>query len=128
MAGKLTQKALQAKVDQFLDLAPLVERYKELESEIKAGMVALDIEEVARPGRGRVKIARSERVVIPVEAARTVLGPEMASKVIQVRESVSSKTLETLVEAKVISVELYKKLDELAERKPIVSLYVRPLS
>lgn len=124
--ARLTKSQVEQMVDELIHLQPLVERYKSLEKEVKAGLRQFKSQEVVAK-QGRAFISISERISISPETARTVLDSELASKIIEIRESVPDKRVQALVDTEIISQEQYDKLLEQAKRTPVVSLYVRPL-
>jgi hypothetical protein len=126
VARKLTVRYLRWMVDELLTIQAVAERYKQLEKDIKDGMVKLDQTEI-ETDKGRVFISQGERVTIPVEAANEVLGLDLAGKVIQIKKSVSNKLVDAFSEAGEIDGKAHARLLELADHKPVISLYVRPL-
>lgn len=111
---------------ELLNLQPIAERYKQLEKDLKAAMVALEMPEIKVPGQGRVFISISEQVSISPELARDVLGA-IANKIIEVKESVSNRLLSALVATGDIDGDQHNQLLAGAEKTDKVSLYVRPL-
>ncbi|HEX9925295.1 MAG TPA: hypothetical protein VGD99_21745 [Anaerolineae bacterium] len=125
--AKPTVSQTKQMVEELLNLQSSFERYRELEKQVKANLVALKYHEISIPGRGRVFISESHRVAIPVGLAEFELGDAMAAKIIQVKKSVSNKLFEAFVEAGEISQAKRDRILAQAERTPVVSLYVRPL-
>lgn len=125
--GRLTASQLRQMVEELLTLAPIYERYRELEKEVKAGLVRLSWNELDVPGKGRVFISQSERVTISPELAIEVLGEEMARRVTVIKKSVPNSVIKAFVEAGEISEEERRRLLEQADKSPIINLYVRPL-
>lgn len=127
MAKKFTYKAVRGMVEELLALHSAVERYKELEGQIKEGLVALKFNEVEFEDKGRVFISISERVNVPLDVAIRELGQELADKVIVIKKSVSNEIVKAFVKAGEISEEQREKLLAGAEKTPVTNLYVRPL-
>lgn len=112
--------------EELLSIKSVADRYKEIETELKGAMVALDMKEIEIPGSGRVFVSVSERVRVSPDLARDVLGA-MANKIIEVKESVSNRLLSALVETGDISGDEHKQLLAGAKNREVTSLYVRPL-
>lgn len=127
MAKKFTYKAVRGMVEELLALHSAVERYKELEGQIKEGMVALKFNEVEFEDKGRVFISTSERIDVPLDVAIRELGQELADKVIVIKRSVSNEIVKAFVKAGEISEEQREKLLTGAKKTPVTNLYVRPL-
>lgn len=123
--AKLTKAQCEQLVDEYLELQPHVERAKDIEKDLKAnlGRFANGV----RTEYGRAFVSVSERIEVPVEVANQVLGLEMGAKIMVVKRSVANKLLDAFHEAGEIGEREYARLMELAKRKPITSLYVRPL-
>ncbi len=126
--ARTTISQLRQMVEELLSLAPLAERYTEIEKAVKAGLVEVKYKDLDIPGKGRVFISQSERVTVPPEVAVDVLGDSLASKVIVVKRAVSNDILKAFVKAGEISESQREQLLERADKSPIVNLYVRPLS
>lgn len=125
--AKTTVKQLKQMVEELLHLAPLYERYKELEKSVKTGLVEVKYKEMEVDGKGRVFISQTERVTVSPELAIDVLGETLANKIIVIKKSVPNDILKAFVKAGEISEPDRDKLLEQAKRSPVVSLYVRPL-
>ncbi|MCB0190621.1 MAG: hypothetical protein KDJ65_01610 [Anaerolineae bacterium] len=126
MAKRLTISQLHQMVAELLNLVSVTERYKALEKDIKAGMIKLGQDEI-EVGSGRVFISRTERITISPAVANEVLGVDLGRKVVVTKESVSNKIIEAFLAAGEIDPETHQALQERAERKEVVNLYVRPL-
>lgn len=126
--ARTTISQLRQMVEELLSLAPLAERYRELEKAVKAGLVEVKYKDLDIPGKGRVFISQSERVTISPELAIEVLGEEMARRVTVIKKSVPNSVIKAFVEAGEISEEERRRLLEQADKSPIINLYVRPLS
>lgn len=124
--AKPTVSQTKQMVEELLNLQAAFERYKDLEKQVKANMVALKYKEFEIAGAGRVFISESERVTISPALARDILDA-LADKVIQVKESVSNSLIKAFVEVGDIDEGQRQRLLDEAEKTPIVSLYVRPL-
>jgi hypothetical protein len=127
MARKIAASTVKAWVEELINIQVFHERYQELEKLIKDGLVELKFTEMEIPGKGRVLISQSEQVTVPVEVATDVLGWDLASKVIVTRKSVSNEIIKAFVQAGEISEAQREQLLARSEKKPKVSLYVRPL-
>jgi hypothetical protein len=125
--SKPTVAKLKQMVEELLTIQAVAERYAALEKQVKADMVALKWKEVDAPGKGRVFISESTRVTIPPALAENKLGADLASKIIQVKRSVSNKLFDAFFQAGEISQAQKDEIERQAERTPVVSLYVRPL-
>ena len=129
MARKLTKKELNLMVSELLAIKPIFDRFRELEKQVKRGMVDLELigdENAIEAQGGRVFITTSERVSISPELAERVLAGD-AERVIVVKRSVPNTRVEELVKAGIISDEAFEAMWSAAERKPVVNLYIRPL-
>jgi hypothetical protein len=127
MPARVTVSGLKKLAAELLELRPAVDRYDELATEIKAGLVKLKYKELDLGDQGRVFISTSEKVTITPALARDELGQKLADKIIQVKETVSNDILAAFVKAGEISQEKYERLLEKAEKTPATSLHVRPL-
>lgn len=125
--ARLTVSQLRQMVAELLNLAPVIERYKALEKEVKIGMVKLSQDEIDVAGKGRVFIKQTERMTVSPALASEVLGVDLGRKVIVTKESVSNEIIAAFVKAGEIGPELHQELQERAERKDVINLYVRPL-
>lgn len=125
--GRLTVSQLRQMVAELLNLAPVIERYRALEKDVKAGMVKLAQEEIEVAGKGRVFIKQTERMTVSPALASEVLGVDLGRKVIVTKESVSNEIIDAFVKAGDISEELHQELQDRADRKEVINLYVRPL-
>lgn len=125
--GRLTKAQLRQMVEELLHLKLSFDRYKALEKEVKTTMRGLQMDEMNVPGAGRVFISASERVNVSPELAIEILGMKLANKVIQIKKSVPNNLIEAFAQAGEISETQHKELLDQAERRPVVSLYVRPL-
>lgn len=125
--AKLTVSQLRQMVAELLHLAPVVERYKALEKDVKTGMVRLNQTEIDVVGKGRVFISRTDRMTVSTALASEVLGVDLGRKVIVTKESVSNEIVAAFVKAGDISPDLHQQLQERAEHKEVINLYVRPL-
>lgn len=122
----LTKTQTREMAAELLELRPAVERYQELEQAIKRSMKRLKMDKIEMD-QGRVFISVSEKMTLEPAAARTVLGPDLAQKVIKTTEKVSNALLKALAEMGDISDEQLAELREKAKKSEVVSLYVRPL-
>ncbi len=127
MAKKVTVSALKAMVEELLNIAPVYERFKTLEKQVKDGLVELNFSEVEIPGLGRVFVSTSERVKVTVPEAVRILGEALADKVIVIHRSVSNDIIKALVQAEIITPDKRDDLMATAEKTPVVNLYIRPL-
>lgn len=125
--ARMTAARLKQMVDELLTIAPIYERYKQLEKEVKGGLVGLKYTEIDVPGKGRVFVTTSERVTVPVELAVDVLGHPLADKVIVVKRYVSNDILKAFVTAGEIDEAQREQLLDRAKKQAVTSLYVRPL-
>lgn len=130
MATKPTKTALAAKVEALLDIAPLAQRYKQLEKEVKDGMEALGLIEekngIEIDGKGRVFISQGKRTTIPVDAVVSELGELLAGKII--KRSVVKTKFDSFCEAGVIDEESRDSILKQSKHTPVISLHVRPLN
>lgn len=126
MVAKLTKAETRAMAEELLTIKAMYDRYKELEKRLKEAMVTLEMEEIKVDGTGRVFISVSQRISIEPSLARDILGA-MANKIIEIRESVSNRLLQALVETGDIAKEEQGQLLAGAKKSNVVSLYVRPL-
>lgn len=124
--ARVTKGQARQMAEELLAIRPVAERYATLEKDLKDAMVALQMEEIAVPGQGRVFVSRMERMTIDPGLARDALG-SMANKVIEVKESVSNKLLEALVKTGDVDKEQYEQLAFAAKKTVIFNLYIRPL-
>ncbi len=124
--AKLTKGQVKQMAEELLAIQPMAERAAELEKQLKAAMVDLEMLEVAFAGKGRVFVSTSERMTITPDLARRVLGA-LADKVIEVKETVSNKLLESLVQMGDLKPEVHERLKAGAIKTPVTALYVRPL-
>lgn len=124
--AKPTIRQVQDQVGQLLRLAPIKDWCSSLEKEVKRGMSELELKEVSVKGLGRVFITETERTTVTPELARKILG-DLAPKVIEVKEVVSNDLIKALVQMGDITSEQREQLLAEAEKKPTVSLYIRPL-
>jgi hypothetical protein len=124
--AKVTKAETRRMAEELISLQAMAERYKALEKDLKEAMVTLQMNEVLVEGKGRVFVSVSERLSIAPELARDVLGA-LASKIIEVKESVSNKLLEALVKTGDIRAEQQEQLIAGAKKTDVTSLYVRPL-
>lgn len=124
--AKLTKAQCEQLVDEIIGLQEYVDRYKEIEKLLKENLSRFAEDGVAT-SKGRAFVSTSERVEIPVEVANKELGLEMAAKVMVIKRSVANKLVDAFTQAGEITQQQFERLMELAERKPVVSLYVRPL-
>lgn len=113
-------------IDELLSLQPVVERYRLLETDIKAAMRMLEMAEVETRS-GRVFISVSERMAIEPKIVRDVLGLDLAGKIIKVKESVSNKLLVAFREVGDISEAQMDELRKKAKKTVVTNLHVRPL-
>lgn len=125
--ARISRRQLKWMVEELLTIRAVAERYKELEKQIKETMVEIGEDTVEVDGVGRVFTSTSERITIPVPLAIEVLGDQDAQKVIVTKRYVSNRIVEAFVDAGEIGEADYDSLLAGAERKPVVSLYVRPL-
>lgn len=128
--AKPTLTALKQDVRRLLELRAAKEEYEALEAAVKAQMVKLGRvgeEKAVETDNGRVFVAATVKTAIPVPLASEILGIELATKVIQVKTSVSNDQVKALVKAQLISPEQAAQLDAGATKTPGVSIYVRPL-
>lgn len=123
---KLTKAQCEELVDEIIGLQDAADRYKEIEKLLKENLGRFADNGVAT-NKGRAFVSISERVEVPVEVAREILGPVLAKKIIEIKESVINKRVEALVDTGDINDEQHRQMLELAKRKPITSLYIRPL-
>ncbi|MCB0207724.1 MAG: hypothetical protein KDJ52_00250 [Anaerolineae bacterium] len=121
-----TVRDLKKKVSELLALQSAVERYKELEGDIKSDMSKLNYKEVVVEA-GRVFISESERISVSTTLAESVLGQLLAEKVIVTKRTVSNELLKAFYKAGEIEEGDRERLLEQADRTPITQLYVRPL-
>lgn len=124
--AKITKSQTRQLAEELLSIKSVADRYKEIEKELKERMVTLDMKEIEIPGQGRVFVSSSERVSVPPDLARDVLGA-VANKIIEIKESVSNRLLSALVETGDISGDEHEQLLAGADRRAVTSLYVRPL-
>lgn len=124
---KPTAVQLRQKVEELLTIKDVSDRYTELKDQIKTDMVALKWDNVDIPGKGNVFISPSIKREYPIALAEDVLGTELASKVIQVKRSVSSEILAAFIKAGEITEAQVKLLEERCEKKSVVALNIRPL-
>lgn len=128
--ARTSRKQLRALAEELLELRAGKERYEALEKEIKAALAGQNLtgeENALTVAGGRIWITTSTKTAIPVELAVSVLGQELAGKVIEVKKSVSNDQVKAFIKAGDISPDLAKKLDAGAQKTPVVSLFVRPL-
>jgi hypothetical protein len=125
--SKLTKVQCERLVDEIIDLQEQVDRYKEIQGLLKENLPRFKDQAVVTE-KGRAFMTVSEQITIPPEAADEVLGPELASKVVVVKRSVSNKQVEAFLAAGDIEEVAHVQLLAQAKRKPRVSLYVRPLN
>lgn len=128
--AKTTKTALTVKIEALLDLAPLAQRYKQLEKEVKEGMDALGLigEEagVEIPGKGRVFASEGKRTTIPVDIVVDELGELLASKI--TKRSVAKTKFDSFCEAGVIDEKSRDAILGQSKHTPVISLHVRPLN
>jgi hypothetical protein len=124
--AKLTKGEARRMAEELLAIQAVAKRYAELEKDLKDAMVALEMEEIAVPGQGRVFVSLSERVSVAPELARDVLGA-LANKIIEIKESVSNSLLSALVATGDIERGQHEQLLAGAKKQRVVNLYVRPL-
>jgi hypothetical protein len=124
---KPTVAQLKQKVEELLTIKDVADRYNELKDQIKADMVALNWKEVDIPGKGHVFISPSTKNEYSVELVQDVLGTKLASKIIQVKRSVSNEILDAFIKAGEVTEAKAKLLEERCEKKPVVALNIRPL-
>lgn len=125
----VSKKELTLLVSELLATKAIFDRFKKIEKRVKEGMVELELfgeENAIQVQAGRVFVTQSERVTIPAELAEEILGAD-AEKVIVIKRSVPNNRVEELTKAEVISEEHFQAMWNAAERKPVVSLYIRPL-
>lgn len=123
---KLTKSQSKQMAEELITLQPMLERYKQLEAELKVAVQYLKIEEI-KTRTGRVLASISERLTVSPIAARSVLGEELAKKVIRVKKTVSNPVLKTFHEVGDITDDQMICLRKSAEKKIVVSLHIRPL-
>lgn len=123
---KLTRKALKQKAEELVRLKPLVEQYKKLEQELKAGLHQLGLDNV-EVTNGQVKISTATLLTISPELATDVLGTHRANKIIQIKKSVPNSILKAFVKADEISNQEWSQLQQNGQKKTIIRLHVRPL-
>lgn len=126
-SSKTTVKQLSSEAAELLRLRPMVERYKELEQLLREGMIEIGYTQIDVSGRGRVWCQETERVTVDPAVVRSVLGEQRAEKVIQKKESVPNRLLNTFAEIGDISGSEMDQILAEAERVKVVNLYVRPL-
>lgn len=124
---KYTAGVVKQLVEELLNLKPMADRYKELETQVKDGMQAIKWHEV-ESDKGRVFISESERITVTPEMVREILGTDFAAKVIQVKESVPNNLIKAFVEVGEIDEKQRDELMKLAQRTQVVNLHVRPLA
>lgn len=124
---KYTIAAVKQMVEELLHLRPSVDRYSELEKQVKEGLQSLNWNEV-ECDKGRVFISTTERVSVSPALLRDVLGEPLAGKIIQTKESVPNNVLKAFVDIGEISQEQRDHILDRADKTPVVTLYVRPLN
>lgn len=124
--ANVTKTQLKQMTEELLTIQPVVERSRHLETEIKNAMRRLDMDEV-EVEKGRVFISASDRMTVVPKLARDVLGLDLASKVIKVKESVSNILVKAFFEAGEITSAQMAELREKAQKTTVVNLHVRPL-
>lgn len=112
-------------VEELLSLNPLYKRYEKLKDQVKAGLQQFKLTEYDIEGLGMVEIQNSDRLTVPPEIARQILG-DLAKKVIEVEEKVSNELLKACVKMGDINEEQRQALLEGANKTPIVSLTIKP--
>ena len=125
--SKVTVKQLKKDAAELLRLQPMIQRYRELEQMLKDGMIALGHTQIEITGQGRVFVSVSKRETVSPELVRELLGEQMASKIIQRKETVPNRLIEAFVEVGDIEKAERDRLMAEAERREVVNLYVRPL-
>lgn len=126
MPRRYTKAKTRQMIQELLSLQPAVERYRCLEQEVKAALIALKRDEMTVEA-GRVFVTSSERMSLSPAVAKKILSTALADKIIKITEVVSNPLLTALHEMGDISDEQMNDLREQAEKKQIVSLHVRPL-
>lgn len=124
--ARVTKSQTEQLAEELISIKPIADRYKEIEKELKERMVTLKMDEIKVAGHGRVFISSSERISIAPDLARDVLGT-LANKIIEIKESVSNRLLQALVDTGDISGDEHEQLLAGAKKTNAVSLYVRPL-
>jgi hypothetical protein len=125
MAKKPTVSALRQMVEELLGLHAAVERYGELESAIKSGMLDLKYKEITT-AKGRVFISVSERVAVSPDLAREVL-KSGALRIIRTKEYVPNELIKAFCEVGDITEAQRAALLAGAQKTPVTALHVRPL-
>jgi hypothetical protein len=125
---RLTKTRMRTLAEELLNIRSIYDRYRVVEKELKEGMAQLGmLKPIEIEGRGNVFISQFEMTSYEPDLARSVLGEELAGKVIEVKESVKNDLVKALVKTGDISEEAFKRLDEGAKKTPRINLYVRPL-
>lgn len=126
MSAKITKSQALQMAEELVTLQPMVERYKVLEAELKTTMQHLELDGI-ETRTGRIKMSVTERMTISPATARHVLGEEMARKVIQVKETVSSRLLKTFHEVGDVTAGQMDDLNGQAKKSTVIRLHIRPL-
>jgi hypothetical protein len=124
---KTTKSQAHQMAEELITLKPIVDRYRQLEAELKGAFKALMLEEI-ETRQGRVFASVVERMTVPPSAVRHVLGDALASKIIQQKESVPNKLLATFFEVGDITDGQMNDLRNQAKKRAVISLHIRPLN
>lgn len=132
---KYTIAAVKQMVEELLHLRPSVDRYSELEKQVKEGLQSLNWNEV-ECDKGRVFLVVTERVSVTPAVLRAVLrdelgevaGEQLAGKIIQTKENVPNNVLKAFIDIGEINQEQRDRIFERADKTPVVALHVRPLN
>jgi len=124
--GRLTKKQLEKQAWELLALRPSVERYEQLQRELKQGMHQLGVEEI-ESDQGRVFISVAERTSFDPIVTRAALGDDLADKVTKIKMSVCNKLIAALFEVGDISSAEMATLMDVADKREVIALHIRPL-
>jgi len=122
-----TVKELKQKAKELIELAPMVERYNQLQAEIKAGLTELAWTELNTPA-GDVSISTTTELIIPLSVAQQALGRERAKKITITRTetTISTKITKAFVDEDQITPAEWNELKRQSESKTITRLHIRP--
>jgi len=122
-----TVKQLKQQAEELLKLAPMVERYNQLQTQIKAGLIELSWMELNTPA-GSISISTTTELIIPLDVAQKALGRERAKQIsiTRTQTTVSTKITKAFVDEDQITPDEWNEIKRQSETKTITRLHIRP--
>jgi len=122
-----TVKELKQQAEELFQLAPMVERYNQLQTQIESGLIELSWQELNTPA-GDISISTTTELIIPLDVAQKALGRDRAKKISITRTetTISTKIAKAFVAEDQITPDEWNEIKRQSEIKTITRLHLRP--